>query len=450
MCGFVGVISEAPLFSNDLRFMRSGLVADQVRGRDGTGIMYGTKYRSSYGFVKHADCGSLFIDNPRAVKELNNGHRGKRFMIGHNRAATAGSCTTDNAHPFKAGHILLMHNGSLDYGWEKQYQGANTEVDSAALAWALSLTDDPKEVLEKIDGAFMLIWKNTNTGNLYMARNDERPMWLCKDVHGKTLYLASEKGMLTWLMERNNIKPSEDGPYELPVGELHTFDYCEGSIEPIVDTFVPRPTTTSYYDYYSSYGGAYGGYDGIYYGATSHSDYTAHANTRGGYRTSPECLYELPVKGTTLAFTLYGENSFVKWGSNTNAGYLLCDCWHWDSTKHDIELRILSRNKDENERLNGDYMAEVACAPHYDSTNKVWVVQIAYATMRKTDEDSWAALAGHDFFDLKKKKETSPAREQLRSGVCQGCACSFSISETPDPGQYGAGWLCVPCANTYQ
>ncbi len=149
-------------------------------------------------------------------------------LIGHNRAATRGIVTDDNAHPFRHGNITLVHNGSLQSTYDLP-DGNKFQVDSEAIAYALSKMS-PEEVIPLLNGAFSLVWYDSDKEEIFFVRNDKRPMNLieCKDT--KTILFGSEMGMITWLANRNGIKIERS--WSLKEGNLMSFHLPSGKLEP--------------------------------------------------------------------------------------------------------------------------------------------------------------------------------------------------------------------------
>lgn len=238
MCGIVGIISKKPtgFWQSDLKIFKELIWADQLRGTDGTGT-----------FCVDRDGKSNVVKSPTPAypflnKDFDNVEKGivqtGRILIGHNRAATKGTKTWANTHPFKENHISLVHNGTL-YTHKHLH---DTDVDSHAICHAIS-KQGYQRTLKELYGAFALVWYNEMNKRLYLVRNKERPLNI---VESKDLFvISSEPGLASWILERN--KETVTKVTELEVGKLYTFDLSklEGFKQKKVDlkeetSFLPK------------------------------------------------------------------------------------------------------------------------------------------------------------------------------------------------------------------
>lgn len=218
MCGLVGMVARKPggFSFNHLDLFEQFLIVDSLRGKDSTGV-FSLFRNGDVRVIKHGSHPyNLFrTDEWRDFKSAAV-QRGK-FLVGHNRKATIGKVNTDNAHPFVEENIILVHNGTLRD--QKNLTDANVEVDSHAIAHALSTTPYA-EVIPKIRGAFALIWYDTKTEKLYAARNEERPLVI---LHSDDFYfLASEAWMVGYPARRERINITE--AQNLNLGDVAVFD----------------------------------------------------------------------------------------------------------------------------------------------------------------------------------------------------------------------------------
>lgn len=203
MCGLVSLIARTNggFLHADMTAFEQMLVIDTLRGKDSVGCF--TKFgNGDVRAIKHgSNPFNLFLTDEWKEFRQATINRG-RFIVGHNRAATMGEVNTDNAHPFVEDHIILVHNGTLRS--QSNLTDKATKVDSNAIAHALVEEDDPRRVLDRIDGAFALIWYDSKKDRLYAARNEERPLVLLEsDRH---YALVSEAWIGGYPMMRNGLE----------------------------------------------------------------------------------------------------------------------------------------------------------------------------------------------------------------------------------------------------
>ncbi len=160
---------------------------DQIRGKDSVGVI--SQQHNGIQYEKSVIDPVSFLEHRRVVPLLT----GARALVGHNRAATRGGVSVNNAHPFQHGAITLVHNGTLR---SNAVTTPYFTVDSESIAYALSQADDPVTVLEKLDGAYALIWFDSRDNSWNVARNDERPLVFMTNTTGDTMWFSSEAGIL--------------------------------------------------------------------------------------------------------------------------------------------------------------------------------------------------------------------------------------------------------------
>ena len=176
-----------------------------------------------------------------------------RCVIGHNRWGTMGGKEAMDGHPFTHGSITLVHNGTMEFwtGLDKSF-----DIDSEAICSALSM-DTPKTVLEKLDGAYSLVWHDALDNTIHFARNSERPMCMAWSKDKKTMLYASEAWMISQLapaiLQIGTV-------YDLAVGNHITFSMEDAHLEAYSEEeFTPFPSAVigygnGWYDkYYPPY-----------------------------------------------------------------------------------------------------------------------------------------------------------------------------------------------------
>jgi len=107
MCGIVGYIGKRPVVD----LLLKGLGQLEYRGYDSTGIAI---ERKSAGKIEILKSEGKLENVARMAKELDQTAKDATCGIGHTRWATHGKPTTQNAHPHRTGHVVLVHNGIIE------------------------------------------------------------------------------------------------------------------------------------------------------------------------------------------------------------------------------------------------------------------------------------------------------------------------------------------------
>ena len=242
MCGLIGEFNNDKTFLLRKRecFIKQALLCDVVRGVDSTGIFaVGRDDPKEVFSYKKAVAGYDFIQLNQ-YRKFEDTLRHYRFVVGHNRWATKGGVSDSTAHPFTKGNITLVHNGTLKNWYNLETEHKYT-VDSEAIA--ASIHENGAEfTIKNLDGAYALVWYDSDTEKMYMIRNDERTLYYATSKKTDTLIFASEHGMLSWLGNRNeyNINTVET----IEPGVLYEFDdkFNSGGIkQTVMDTYVAPP-----------------------------------------------------------------------------------------------------------------------------------------------------------------------------------------------------------------
>lgn len=191
MCGLVGAAGAIGL--SEEKMVQKLLQLDTIRGPHSTGL---------HGVTQQGVGGTLKKTGTPFELALYRGWTkfwGKSYsaLLGHNRYATVGDVNDVTAHPFTYGDISGMHNGTLKDGWKaKLDDGYSFDVDSECIINHLSV-NGVDETVNKLHGAFALVWYDTSTKTLNMTRNKDRELYFCHSDDEKTLFWASESWMLT-------------------------------------------------------------------------------------------------------------------------------------------------------------------------------------------------------------------------------------------------------------
>ena len=253
MCGLTGIIKleESDTWNSDVnkKIFKELLEVTSLRGRHSTGIFtVPHDKKEKCNLLKRAITASEFVqldEYEKLMKDFND----YRYLIGHARYATDGVISDSTAHPFVHENIVLVHNGSVQNKHElcqlSDMNGTDCDVDSQALAFALS-KNPIEDFVQKIQGAFTIVWYDSNSRKLNFIRNTERPLHF-GIVRGSEQHImfASEAEALYFVARRNRLDLSRI--FSLDVGTLLTFnDDYTFDLKKLYDGKKVMPTYASY------------------------------------------------------------------------------------------------------------------------------------------------------------------------------------------------------------
>ena len=224
MCGIVAVISKSKYGFNhkDMEIFENLLYIDTLRGPDSTGVFL-VSNDGNVEIAKGAVDGPTFLRSEewKAMKKkaISDGWA----IVGHNRKATRGSITDENAHPFWVDDkLVLVHNGSM-YGGHKHHK--DVEVDSHAIAHVLAEQPDTEKALQSINAAYALIWYDVENKKLNLIRNKDRP--LAHTADHNAWFITSETEIMDFVMTRASYNKQPKPSVGFPVGNMHTWTLNE-------------------------------------------------------------------------------------------------------------------------------------------------------------------------------------------------------------------------------
>ena len=156
MCGIIGYIG----FRDSKEVLLNGLKKIQYRGYDSMGLVIATKQ----GFKRIRSVGDV---RQLQNKMANEGDCSGSWGLGHSRWATHGVPSEENAHPHKAEHIYVVHNGIIENAEELKawLKGPFlSETDSEVVAHCLvdsykqkgSLKEAVFDTISKIKGEYAI------------------------------------------------------------------------------------------------------------------------------------------------------------------------------------------------------------------------------------------------------------------------------------------------------
>lgn len=360
MCGIVAVVGaitqpEREAFIELLHY-------DAVRGWDSTGV-FNVMPDGSVDSYKLAEVPTQFMRRSGATRVV--GRVGVKALVGHNRAATKGAVTDENAHPFHHDNIIGVHNGTL----RNQHilpQSTKFVVDSDNLFHAMS-NEDVRTLMPKVNGAFALVWHDSQeAGSVYVLRNSERPLWYAKNEAGTVVFMASEYQHIAAATNNGRVKiklqANENGHtyFQFPENKLFKVRF-DGVVEEVCA--VPVYTFQSTYSQGSYYSGR--GYDYDDYGAEA--DWRQSRKTTSPYAEREAALIKASGLKTGYDY-LFVYESFTKYsGTNVLTGTLTG--YHVDTGTTVVVYGVHAKDAD-TIRDTGSFDCKVTGAPTH--ANKDW------------------------------------------------------------------------------
>lgn len=231
MCGIFGFAKSQKVLSGLAVHQIQGMVLDlavlnESRGKDGTGLALLSP--SELSVFKEASPVSDLLGKKRFKSVVRRINSETLICLGHTRLATVGSVRNEHCHPFVSEDFVGVHNGHFlnrEDLLKKYKKSAQTPVDSEAIFRVL---DGEKRLtgvvskLKEMSGDFALGFAHLeNPFNLYLIRNEERPLHVAYVKPLETLFWSSERKHLEYGLVRNDL---EAKVYELQEDHLYSAD----------------------------------------------------------------------------------------------------------------------------------------------------------------------------------------------------------------------------------
>lgn len=205
-CGIIGFSGNNKDSNFNKEIIKSLLIINfYERGKDSVGL-----FSPKNNIIKKA------LDIKDFLKENYNNVVEDNIFLGHVRKASSGQTNDKNAHPFLAGNIILVHNGTITNKWELSNKYDNNTIcdtDSEELAHCInkdyqaSKQEPEYKSLSLYKGTATVMWYNKDNEYLYVFKDKERELYYGLKDEG--MYISSNRDALE-LSNCKDIKSFKD------------------------------------------------------------------------------------------------------------------------------------------------------------------------------------------------------------------------------------------------
>lgn len=311
MCGLTGFTMTRPIEPKPvvLTMFASLFIMSQLRGVDSSGISINwrrwsknyKKNANQAGWLTYKELTAPYSVYSRICQELVERHASDSkknafddpfisTAICHARAATKGTVSRDNAHPFSFGNnrFIGVHNGTITNPREVyntlvknndplpntteppvDYSDLKVDVTDSEIILYCIYRFGIEEVYPIIEGAWAFVFYRQDTGHLYFIRNSQRPLHILWSSVDDVMFWSSEAKMIEFCAKRYSFghEWTNNKHCELDTHKLYSIELRKDLGLKYSDTTFPWSSTKELKpkNYSGSYT-TYGKYDGAYSG----------------------------------------------------------------------------------------------------------------------------------------------------------------------------------------
>lgn len=187
MCGIV--LLAGNMNGSEGRLFDLMLEIDTIRGRHSTGMAVVGLTAKDINLYKEVIPGYEFVNRATHGNER---RTTASLWMGHNRHATIGGHTIENAHPFENEKLIGVHNGSLEYSYHRLLEDSDEFGTDSECIFHNIAKNGLDWTLARLHGAYALVWYDKETHTLQFIKNNKRPLYYGFSSDGKQFVMSSE------------------------------------------------------------------------------------------------------------------------------------------------------------------------------------------------------------------------------------------------------------------
>lgn len=258
MCGIFGYIGKPDKKTPNM--LATLLVLNEDRGIDSAGIVVATD--GEVDMYKRAVSASKFIEHDEAIDIICNvAAKPWVTVIGHSRAATRGTVSDENAHPYRIGAYYFAHNGivsnfdALQTKHQTEYQ-----VDSQIIGHLFNTVGVMKTLEKEIRAWFAVPYFHIENPSRLSIAKSGAPVAFAYLPNNRGMYFSSQRSHLEEALKFCKIKNARI--FETTKSKVHSFVWDGKEVKHESEKITPLPYMFTNWEY--GKGGGYVSYYGMH------------------------------------------------------------------------------------------------------------------------------------------------------------------------------------------